>query len=427
MKVAIISFDLKYVEDLKKKLENIEIVTYGDTVSFLKDIENTKPELIIYDTTSGIFAEDDLKYLLMKGVIEDGKIFGLISPENPIDIAQFFGKVKFFHKFDQINDLILELNMVKPTEVSLPVEELIKEPTNLNFEEKIEEISHSEELSDLEFLTKNPDIQEELIEYNDIATQDITVAETPFEIEFNEIPQQETAVNIPSSLELEFNDLSLQSEDLGLKIEEEKAQSTEIVEFEQIPEMESLTQMESINEIDISPSLEEDLKLTQELEVLEQLVTPTIKPVEESIEETKESPLIEERNTTTLKDLMSSKKEELPLEKLTTGGENMIANFNIQISDEEIKNLALHMARDFLEKDPAMEKIVDHLQIDFQEETRKELEDLKLELREKLRQEAEKLMSEEIERLIKEELKEYVAEITARIVKEKMDQIFKTS
>ncbi|MEZ0323999.1 MAG: hypothetical protein ABWJ98_06805 [Hydrogenothermaceae bacterium] len=417
MKVAIISFDVKYIEDLRKNLENIEVIQYGDTVSFLKDIENTKPELIIYDTTSGIFAEDDLKYLLTKSAIEDGKIFGLISPENPIDINQFSEKVKFFHKFNQLQDLISELNNMKPTE--------IKEPNQLKFEEKVEENSPSESLSDFEFLTKNPGIQEELIEYNDIATQDITISKTPFEIEFNEIPQQETTIDIPSTLELEFNDLSLQSEDLDLKIEEEKTRPTEIIEFEHIPEMENLPQIESINEFSTVNNLEES-KLPQELHTLENLVTPAIKPVEEKvIEEIIETPSNKEKGTT-LQELISSKKEESPIEKLT-GGEKMIANFNIQISDEEIKKLALQVTRDFLEKDPAMEKIIDHLQIDFQEETRKELENLKLELREKLRQEAEKLISEEIRKLLKEELKDYVTEITTKIIKEKIEQIFKVS
>jgi predicted RNA binding protein with dsRBD fold (UPF0201 family) len=78
-----------------------------------------------------------------------------------------------------------------------------------------------------------------------------------------------------------------------------------------------------------------------------------------------------------------------------------------------------------LKNDNAMNTIIDHLQIDFQDEARRELEDIKNQLKLSLVKEAELIMKQEIERMIKEELKEYVAEITAKIVKEKLDSIFK--
>lgn len=74
MKVAVISYDIRYIEGLKEKMKEVEILPYGDTVSFLKDSEINKPDLIVYDTTSGIFAEDDLRYLLSKGLTEDKNI-----------------------------------------------------------------------------------------------------------------------------------------------------------------------------------------------------------------------------------------------------------------------------------------------------------------------------------------------------------------
>ncbi|MBX0310494.1 MAG: hypothetical protein JHC31_01600, partial [Sulfurihydrogenibium sp.] len=112
--------------------------------------------------------------------------------------------------------------------------------------------------------------------------------------------------------------------------------------------------------------------------------------------------------------------------KIIEGGEEiMVTNFNITISSEDVKKLAMEMVKDMLKNDNAMNTIIDHLQIDFQDEARRELEDIKNQLKTTLAKEAELMMKREIEKMIKTELKEYVAEITAKIVKEKLDTIFK--
>jgi predicted RNA binding protein with dsRBD fold (UPF0201 family) len=85
----------------------------------------------------------------------------------------------------------------------------------------------------------------------------------------------------------------------------------------------------------------------------------------------------------------------------------------------------MKMVKDMLKNDKAMNTIIDYLQIDFQDEARRELEEIKNRLKSSLAKEAEIVMKQEIERMIKEELKEYVAEITEKIVKEKLDAIFK--
>ncbi|MFN3787909.1 MAG: hypothetical protein ACK4SW_05835, partial [Sulfurihydrogenibium azorense] len=117
--------------------------------------------------------------------------------------------------------------------------------------------------------------------------------------------------------------------------------------------------------------------------------------------------------------------KEVNEEKNIEGGKDMIANFNIQISSEDIKKMALEIAREYLKNDPAMATIIDHLQIDFQDEARREMEEIKNQLKNKVREEAEKVLTAEIEEIIKKELKDYVAEITAKIVKEKLEQAFR--
>jgi len=111
--------------------------------------------------------------------------------------------------------------------------------------------------------------------------------------------------------------------------------------------------------------------------------------------------------------------------KITGGEEIMVTNFNITISSEDIKKLAMEMVKDTLKNDNTVNTIIDHLQIDFQDEARRELEDIKNQLKSSLAKEAELMMKQEIERMIKAELKEYVTEITTKIVKEKLDAIFK--
>lgn len=34
MRVAVISYDIRYIEGLKEKMKEVEILPYGDTVSF---------------------------------------------------------------------------------------------------------------------------------------------------------------------------------------------------------------------------------------------------------------------------------------------------------------------------------------------------------------------------------------------------------
>jgi hypothetical protein len=65
------------------KIENVEV--YDDSLSLIKDYPQKDFKAIIYDTSSGIFAEDDLKYLIGKLGEKYIKYFILTVPENPIN------------------------------------------------------------------------------------------------------------------------------------------------------------------------------------------------------------------------------------------------------------------------------------------------------------------------------------------------------
>lgn len=395
MKVAVISYDIKYVQKLEESMKEAKVLPYADTISFLKDVESNKPDLVVYDTTSGIFAEDDLKYLLNKDLFEDKKIYALTSPENPIETSIFEERVIFFDKNNQLGDLISSIMSTKPMEDKSSLKE--------------DEFSITEE--DNKWHTKEPE--------DFIDTKQMDNLEHTFELE-DMIFTSESNIKIEPSKEFEPTVL-----DLDIDIGHEAKQHDE---------------KDSIFDLtfdDKTPEKHGELETLEDLASLEDLLEPHINPQIEELqfEETKEnSDKVSLSESTDKKITVSEliKNDEYnnynkEKEPTTYGGEKMIANFNIQISEEEVKKFALQMAKDFLEKDPAMEKIVDYLQIDFQEETRQELENLKNELRQQFKREIEKKISIEIERLIKGELKEYVAEITARIVKEKIEQIFKTS
>ncbi|MCX7737920.1 MAG: hypothetical protein N2Z80_00670 [Hydrogenothermaceae bacterium] len=406
MKVAVISFDVKYIENLKNIIKQVEIIPYRDTISFLKEFEASKPDLIIYDTTSGIFAEDDIKYLLTRGVIDNKRIMGLTSPENPIDTEYFQSRVIFFDKFKQIDEVVSFINSmvdVKPTQIQ--EDKIGKQKVIPEHREEVYEIVTSDVTPEFEIEPIDLDIQEieksvkiEQSPQLEPAFQEIELKEEEFQsIDFDygyEMEKPKEAVKIETPLEIEFSSLEMP--------EIPKETKQEVIEIPKI---------KNTQRIGYSST---------ELQSLKETLTPKVEPANQVVE-IKETPQIK-KTSEFFKEYFQKRKQE----ELSKGVEIMVANFNIQITDQELKNLALQIARNFLEKDRAMEKIVDYLQIDFQEETRKELDKLKQDLKEQLRKEFQEKMSSEIERLIKEELKDFVAEITARIVKEKIDRVFRS-
>jgi hypothetical protein len=429
MSIAVVSYDIKFLENLinLSKINNIEV--YGDSLSLIKNYPQKDFKVIIYDTSSGIFAEDDLKYLIRKLGEKNIRYFVLTVPENPINKKSFSDNVEFIPKSESLTILpeILKNTAVQTEEIQSQQAESLtktfateKEKEVKNFEnQKFEDLFNNIDykgLIDLEpnvISTNKEEIKLETKEesfdnFYDIAfeskqptSKEKTEDKPLFEIEFGNIELEST--NVSFSEDKEENLLNIDN----LAIEKE---------------LENF----NIEEVGIETKIEENAKksLFEEIdEVVQKYVERNKK--EKVNGEKLEAEKAEEKREIVTKPLTEFI-QEIDKESKTSGGEEaMVTNFNITISSEDIKKLAMEMVKDMLKNDKAMNMIIDHLQIDFQDEARRELEDIKNQLKTTLAKEAELMMKREIEKMIKTELKEYVAEITAKIVKEKLDTIFR--
>jgi hypothetical protein len=406
MSVAIISYDVAFVEKLVQALGNKNYEVFSDSLAFIKNYNNNF-DTLIYDASSGVFAEDDLRYLINKMKDKNINYYVLVLPENPIDVSNLSGNIKTFNKnkdFDTLLEILKSVSQTSPSQVIPQETKSIEEP-------KVKETS----LDGFKF------------DFNSKPVQTETKKETfedfsfdPYELKLDK-KQEETTLDIT---ELEFNDINL---DLDFNTMETKEEG-EIKEIRIDDDLSNLDLDSLIEDFEKKSSektkqvISEDIKSTLEFTEPKkdnQVSISQMKVKEQTTEEGKSK--IEKATLNNIIETAEPKKDSV-LERKS----NTVANFNIQISEEDIKKVVLDIARDYIKNDPAMHTIIDHLQIDFQSETMRELENLKNQLKEKLREEAEKALREEITKLIKSELKEYVAEITAQIVKEKLEQAFKS-
>lgn len=389
MAIAIISYDIKYVQELTKNLGNTKYDIFGDSLSFIKNFRDDF-DTVIYDASSGVFAEDDLRYLTNKMKDKNLNYIVLTVPENPIDKSIFQGNFEFLPKNADTNEVLqkiaskVEIPNINEEVKTKPYEEESKEADVYSEFKELEEFFHEVELKDSE-TTETPSLG---LEYNDLF------------LEYEDTSKEKDYKEVHEDLSL-FDNFNF--EDLSGHKQEEK-----IIEMD-------YGILETTN-LDISKDLEAEETYLNNLENLEEILGNSYSNPKEELEQ--------KPKTITLNEIMDSPKE-VNEEKNIEGGKDMIANFNIQISSEDIKKMALEIAREYLKNDPAMATIIDHLQIDFQDEARREMEEIKNQLKNKVREEAEKVLTAEIEEIIKKELKDYVAEITAKIVKEKLEQAFK--
>ncbi|EEP59845.1 hypothetical protein [Sulfurihydrogenibium yellowstonense] len=439
MSIAVVSYDIKFVENLNSllKINNVEV--YGDSLSLIKEYPQKDFKVIIYDTSSGIFAEDDLKYLIGKLGGKDIKYFVLTVPENPINKKNFSDDVEFIPKSESLTILpeILKNTLIQTEKIqSQQVENLTetfapkKESEIENFEsQKFEDLFNNTDLYNIEkgLIDFEPNVisinEEEIKSENKEESFD-----NFFDIEFENKSTSKEKLEDKSLFEIEFGNIESEPTNISFNFDidfESKSTSKEEAEDKE----------ENLLNINIDDLNIDDLVIGKKIKNfnIEEI------GIETKAEENIAKSLSEELNEGIQKRMEGDKKKEIvtkPLtefiqeikkeNKITEGGEEiMVTNFNITISSEDIKRLAMEMVKDMLKSDNAMNTIIDHLQIDFQDEARRELEEIKNQLKSSLAKEAELMMKQEIERMIKEELKEYVAEITAKIVKEKLDAIFK--
>jgi hypothetical protein len=422
MSIAIVSYDIKFIENLISllKIENVEV--YGDSLSLIKEFPQKDFKVIIYDTSSGIFAEDDLKYLIGKLGGKYIKYFVLTVPENPINKKNFSDDVEFISKSESLTILpeILKNTLIQTEEIQSQQVGNLAEAFVSKTENEIENFEN-QKFEDLFNDADLYNIEKGLIDFepNVISTNEEGIKlenkeesfDNFYDIEFENKSTSKGKVEDKSLFEIEFGNIELEPNNISINEDrEENLLNIDNIIIEK--ELENF----SIEKIGIeTKELNEGIKKYVEGDKEEEIE-------EEKLEVVKAK---EEKKEIITKPLTEFIQEIEKENKITGGEEIMVTNFNITISSEDIKTLAMEMVKDMLKNDKAMNTIIDHLQIDFQDEARRELEDIKNQLKSSLAKEAELMMKQEIERMIKEELKEYVAEITAKIVKEKIDSIFK--
>jgi hypothetical protein len=422
MSIAIVSYDIKFVENLisSLKIKNVEV--YGDSLSLIKEFPLKNFKVIIYDTSSGIFAEDDLKYLIGKLGGKDIKYFVLTVPENPVNKKNFSDDVEFISKSESftilpeiLKNILIQTEEIQSQQVGNLAEAFVSKTENEteNFEnQKFEDLFNDADLYNIE--KGLIDFEPNVISTNEEGIKLENKEESFdnfYDIEFENKSTSKGKVEDKSLFEIEFGNMELEPNNISINEDrEENLLNIDNIIIEK--ELENF----SIEEIGIeTKELNEGIKKYVEGDKEEEIE-------EEKLEVVKAK---EEKKETITKPLTEFIQEIEKENKIIGGEEIMVTNFNITISSEDIKTLAMEMVKDMLKNDKAMNTIIDHLQIDFQDEARRELEDIKNQLKLSLVKEAELMMKQEIERMIKEELKEYVTEITAKIVKEKLDSIFK--
>ena len=439
MSIAVVSYDIKFVENLNSllKINNVEV--YGDSLSLIKEFPQKDFKVIIYDTSSGIFAEDDLKYLIGKLGGKYIKYFVLTVPENPINKKNFSDDIEFISKSESLTILpeilkntLIQTEEIQSQQVGNLAETFVSEKENEteNFEnQKFEDLFNKTDLYNIEkdSIDFEPNVistNEEGIklENKEESCDNFSTITIPYDTEFENKSTSEEKVEDKSLFEIEFGNIELEPNNISFNEEKEE----NLLNLDNLIIEKELENF-SIEEIGIETKIEENIAKSLSEELNEGIQKYMEGDEEEEIEEEKLKVVKakEEKKEIITKPLTEFIQEVEKENKITGGEEIMVTNFNITISSEDIKTLAMEMVKDMLKNDNAMNTIIDHLQIDFQDEARRELEEIKNQLKSSLAKEAELMMKEEIERMIKEELKEYVAEITAKIVKEKLDAIFK--
>jgi hypothetical protein len=431
MSIAIVSYDIKFVENLISLLKTNNVEVYGDSLSLIKEYPQKDFKMIIYDTSSGIFAEDDLKYLIGKLGGKDIKYFVLTVPENPINKKNFSDDVEFISKSESLTILpdilkntLIQTEKIQSQQVKNLAETFASEKENEieNFEnQKLEDLFNNADLFDIgkglidlepNVISTNEEIKLEAKEES---------FDNFYDIVFESEPASKEKTEDKPLFENEFENIKLEPNNISFSEDkEENLLNIDNLVLEKELENSNIEEIgiETKTEENIAKSLSEDLN-----EGVQKYVEEDKK--EENKEEKLEATKAEEKKEIVAKPLTEFIQGAEKENKITGGEEIMVTNFNITISSEDIKKLAMEMVKDMLKNDNAMNTIIDHLQIDFQDETRKELEGIKNQLKSSLAKEAELMMKQEIERMIKAELKEYVTEITTKIVKEKLDAIFK--
>ncbi|RUM59723.1 MAG: hypothetical protein DSY66_05800 [Persephonella sp.] len=479
MRIAIISFDQEFSKKIKESLSdehNVRI--YIDSLGMLRDLKEFTPDIIIYDASAGEFAIDDLKFLMTRDKLENIEFKIFISKIEPINVEELPKKIPkeiYYKEEDDINKLIVKLKSANLIEEDLSQDLLMEESKGLEVEEKKESTDLDTLLSqspeDLEDLLMGGDISEEKPAKKDSKKEEKKEEEKPSDDIFLEdvpLDEIESVLSELSFGEEEKKEEKPKEEVKKKEIKESPKKKEDVLDFnpEDIEDLLGLATTEEKKE-EKPKEVKKEKKVAKEdfLADIEDLLSTT--PKKPKVEEKKEEEKKEEKlfKTEDIEDLLSDiglhkeekKKEEKKEEKSDFGivEESIEAikskqepieevveekefiksvstgksiKLEINISEDEIKRLIVNetvnrMVKE-LKNDQTLKELIENVQKDFIDRTEKELEGLKEVVKLEVKTRLLKKIEEDLKEKIKESIKRDVMEITTKLVKQKLEQIF---
>ena len=477
MRIAIISFDQEFSKKIKESLgDEHQVRIYIDSLGMLRDLKEFSPDIIIYDASAGEFAIDDLKFLMTRDKLGNIEFKIFISKTEPINVDELPKKIpkKIYNKEEEdINKLIVELKSADLIEEDFGQDLLLESEGGI--EEKKEE--KETELDNL--LSQSPEDIEDLL-MGDVGQKEVKKEE---EKPKKEEPKKEETPSKPPSDDIFNEDIPLEEIEsilgefsLGEEVKEEKPvekevkkekekEKEEVLDFqsEDIEELLGLSEAKSEEKKEKKKTVKrkeekkvkkedfladiEDLLTAQtkrgkkekeekkkeesfETESIEDLISDIGLEKEEKIEEKVEKESLTE--TPVQEDIPVQEKikesfpEEIEIAKAFRKGGGI--KLEITISEEEIKRLivneTVNRMVEELKNDKTLKELIENIQKDFIDRTEKELEGLKNTVKVEVKTKLLKRIEEDLKEKVKESIKKDVMEITTKLVKYKLEQLF---
>ncbi len=314
---------------------------------------------------------------MLKEVEEYNPIF-IVYDASAGDFA--FDDLKFLLSRDKVKDKKFKVLYSKDQ----PIEDSEILSQNIDIYEKNSELYKV--ISDILEESKKLHQEEELKLAQELATQQTYEQPETYEFDMSQNLMEETTFQSPESVE-EIYSQNMSAEE----------------SFESIPDM----TIEDLNS--------EEFKLDDKDFTFSQ---------DESFSEPKEEiePVIKEPETEEYKSIeKSSFNEEV---------EPVGSKITLSISKEDIETAVVKLAADKLvenlKEDAEIKEIFENVKLDFVNRVNSELETLKEEIRQEVKNKLFKKVEEELYNKINTELKDYIAEQIALMIKEKINQAFKT-
>ncbi len=455
MRIAIISFDQEFSKQLKDQLEpDNEVRVYIDSLGMLRDLKEFHPDIIVYDASAGEFAIDDLKFLMTRDKLENNEFKIFISETDPINVDELPKNIKkeiytkdkkgidkFISKMKiagfQTEDF--EDTLLGGDEGGLDTSSLLLEEPSKTKDKSPEE----------DILMQTPEDIEELLMGGGDFLEEKKEEPKPKKEEKKEEPPKakETAESKIPSNEIFEEDIPIEDiesilGELGIeepapaKKEEKKEEKKEVEPAIEQPKQEKkkkaspedfLAEFEDFFSLDTTKRKKkaEEPKKVEEKKEEKPEVEFSPQDIEELLTETPE-PKQEVSKEIFTPEIVKTPKATGDISKITASAGAI--KIELTLSQEELKQLIVNATVekmvDELKKDETLKELIQDVQKDFIDRTEKELEGLKEVVKKEVKTRLLKKIEEDLKESIKESIKKDVMEITTKLVKQKLEQLF---